>query len=149
MQPVEATQDHLPSWLALRRQLWPDPDPHHLQEMQEILASPSMIAFLLFDDDQEPVGFIEGALYLTASRKYGYVEGWYVIPSRRGQGWGGRLLSALEQWILHQSISLVLSDTIPEVYSLSTRAHLENGFRELMTIRVFAKQLDTDARVVP
>ena len=142
MQIVEATQAHLQSWLALRRQLWPDPDPHHLQEMQEILASPTLVAFLLLDDDEQPAGFIEGALYLTASQKYGYVEGWYVIPNRRGAGLGRRLLGALEQWILHQSITLILSDTSPEDYPLSTRAHHENGFRELMTIRVFAKQLD-------
>ena len=143
MQLVEATQDYLPSWLSLRRQLWQVPDQHHLQEMQEILASPSMVAFLLFDGE-EAIGFVEGALYLTAPRQYGYVEGWYVIPNRRGQGWGARLLDALEQWILHQSIGLVLSDTIPEEYPLSARAHQENGFKELMTIRVFAKQLETD-----
>src|SRR3954468_16198702 len=135
MQLVEATQEHLPSWLALRRQLWPEPDPQrHLQEMQEILASPAMIAFLLFDGvsmaDEESIAFIEGALYLTASHKYGYVEGWYVIPNRRGEGCGRQLLGALEEWILHQSISLVLSDTIPESYPLSTRAHRQNGFSE-------------------
>jgi len=148
MQLVAATQDHLPSWLALRRRLWPHPDAHHLQEMQEILASPSMIAFLLFDDDGQPIGFIEGAIYLTVSQKYGYVEGWYVLPDRRQQGWGGHLLSALEQWILHQSITLVLSDTIPAVYPLSARAHMANGFEELMTIQVFVKQLDANGRAV-
>ena len=104
MQLVEATQDHLPSWLALRRQLWPEPDQHHLPEMQEILASPSMIAFLLFDDDEQPIGFIEGSLYLTASWKYGYVEGWYVIPSRRGQGWG---------WLQKRRCSVSLNPPAP------------------------------------
>ena len=44
MQLVEATQEHLPNWLALRRQLWPEPGPRHRQEMEEILASPSMSA---------------------------------------------------------------------------------------------------------
>lgn len=145
MQLVEATQDHLPSWLALRRRLWPDPDQRHLQEMQEILASPSMIAFLLFDDGAQPIGFIEGAIYRTVSQQYGYVEGWYVLPERRGQGWGGHLLSALEQWILHQTISLVLSDTVPDTYPLSARAHERNGFKELMTIQVFVKQADAKA----
>ena len=146
MQVVEATQVHLSSWLSLRRQLWPESDENHLREMQEMLANPSMAVFLLFSDDEEPIGFIEGAIYFDAAQKYGYVEGWYVIPEQQGRGYGGQLLSALEQWILHQSIALVLSDTIPEEYPLSTRAHQKYEYKELMTIRVFSKQLPTEER---
>jgi len=144
MQIVEATREHLPAWLALRRQLWPVADEQHVEEMEAILASPYMTAFLLLAEDGEPLGFVEGALYLDAHRKYGYVEGWYLIPERRGEGLGSRLLAALEQWILHHSIALVLSDTDPEAYPASTRAHRSNGYRELMTIRVFVKRMGDD-----
>jgi aminoglycoside 6'-N-acetyltransferase I len=138
----QVTEGQIEPWLALRRQLWPDQESEHRREMDEILASPEAVAFLLFDSKGAPLGFIEGALYLDGQEKYGYVEGWFVLPAYRRQGLGGRLLGALEQWILHHSISLALSDTIPEEYPLSPGAHARHGYKDLMHIQVFIKQLE-------
>jgi GNAT superfamily N-acetyltransferase len=145
MKVFEATDAHIEQWITLRQMLWDDPRELHLSEAEEILTSASEVAFLLFDDDNQAIGFIEGALYLAENHKYGYVEGWFVHPDFRAQGLGGRLLSDLEQWFLHRSISLVLSDTIPAEYPLSPKAHKDNGFKDLMTLQIFVKQIDPEA----
>ena len=144
MKVLEANRDHLDQWISLRQMLWDDPRDLHLSEVEKILSSEFESAFLLFDDENRAIGFIEGALYLDENHKYGYVEGWFVHPDFRAQGLGGRLLSALEQWFLHRSVSLVLSDTIPAEYPLSPKAHKANGFKDLMTLQIFVKQIDPD-----
>jgi aminoglycoside 6'-N-acetyltransferase I len=138
---IEAAEPYLEAWLSLRKQLWPDPDDVHLSEMHTILASETAIAFLLVPAAGEAVGFIEGALYFNASQAYGYVEGWFVVPAYRRQGLGGQLLAALEEWMLHHSIHLSLSDTIPEEYPLSSQAHVKYGYRPLKTVQIFIKAL--------
>ena len=137
----EANQDDLEGWIKLRQKLWNRTYETNLSEAEEILASQLQTAFLLLGEENTPVGFIEGALYLEDTQKYGYVEGWYVKPEFRGQGLGGELMDTLELWILHHSISLVLSDTIPKEYPLSPAAHLRQGFEELMNIQVYIKKL--------
>ena len=137
-----ATSSHIEPWLYLRKQLWPEPDEYHKAEMQDILASDSMVAFLMFNPEDKPIGFIEGALYQDASQKYGYVEGWFVLPGYQKQGLGGRLLGELEAWFLHHAIDLSLSDTSPTDYPLSTAAHHKHGYQDLFTLQIFVKKLE-------
>jgi aminoglycoside 6'-N-acetyltransferase I len=137
----EVSKEDLEIWAKIRQKLWDGEYELFYTEVKEIAASQTETAFLLLVDEDTPVGFIEGALYLDGDQKYGYVEGWYVEPAFRGQGYGGKLLEALEVWILHHSISLVLSDTIPKEYPLSPKAHLRQGFEELMNIQVFIKKI--------
>ncbi len=146
MKVFEATRDHLDQWIALRQMLWDDPRDLHFREVEKILSSEIESAFLLFDDENRSIGFIEGALYLDENHKYGYVEGWFVHPDFRSQGLGGQLLDALEQWFLHRSIFLVLSDTIPAEYPLSPKAHKDNGFEDLMTLQIFVKQINPETQ---
>ena len=141
MKIIEADRSHLEEWIAVRTRLWDVSRDAHIAEIQEILASEFATAYLLLDEAQLTVGFIEGAVYYREGQRYGYIEGWYVAPEYRSQGYGGQLLSAVEQWILHQSISLVLSDTIPAEYPLSRKAHTDNGFKEWFNIQVFMKTL--------
>jgi len=140
----EAAESNFEAWLGLRKLLWPEADELHVGEMQEILASDTQIAFLIYNSDDQAVGFIEGAIYLTPRQDYGYVEGWYVLPAFRGLGLGGELLGALEQWFLHHAISLSLSDTIPAEYPLSPAAHARYGYREYATMKIYIKQLEAD-----
>lgn len=109
--------------------------------MRDIISSDTAIAFLMFNPDDEPVGFIEGALCLNPPRNYGYTEGWFVLPRYRKQGFGGQLLGVLEEWFLHNNIALSLSDTIPLEYPLSPKAHAKYGYRELETLQIYIKEL--------
>jgi len=145
MQICEVSPEHKEAWLFLRKQLWPEPDEIHLAEMQDILDARTAVAFLLFNPNKDPIGFIEGAIYLDSPQKYGYIEGWFVLPNYRGQGLGGRLLGALEEWFLHRAISLTLSDTIPEEYPLSPKAHARYGYKDLTTLQIFVKELGAEA----
>ena len=144
MRIVEADATFLEQWLSLRQMLWEHPLELHVVEAEKILATDLETAFLLLDDDNQILGFIEGALYLEGGQKYGYVEGWFVHPDFRQKGYGGLLQDALEEWFLHRSIALVLSDTIPEKYPISARAHHRHGFKDLMTIQVFTKSIGKD-----
>jgi aminoglycoside 6'-N-acetyltransferase I len=142
MKILRASDTHFDAWLHLRKLLWPDSsDEGHQQEMRDILSSDIAIAFLMFNPDDEPVGFIEGALYLNPPRNYGYIEAWFVLPAYRRQDLGGQLLGVLEEWFLHNNIALILSDTIPLEYPLSPKAHAKYGYRELQTIQIFIKDL--------
>jgi len=147
MKILEASDSNFKAWLGLRKLLWPGADEMHVGEMRAILDSDTQIAFLMFSSDDQPVGFIEGAIYLNPSQDYGYVEGWYVLPDFRGQGLGGELLGALEGWFLHQAISLSLSDTIPAQYPLSPEAHARYGYREYATMKIYIKQLESDGDI--
>ncbi|HNT78813.1 MAG TPA: GNAT family N-acetyltransferase [Anaerolineae bacterium] len=143
MNILKASEIHDNAWLQLRKLLWPDtPDATHMQEMFDIISSDTTIAFLMFTPENEPVGFIEGALYRNPPRNYGYIEGWFVLPDYRKQGLGGQLLEVLELWFLHHNIDLSLSDTIPLEYPLSPEAHAKYGYREHETLQIFIKELD-------
>jgi aminoglycoside 6'-N-acetyltransferase I len=146
MKIQEACEGNFEAWLGLRKLLWPGDDAMHVGEMRAILASDIQIAFLVLSEEDQAVGFIEGAIYLNPPQDYGYVEGWYVLPAFRGQGLGGELLGALEQWFLHQTISLSLSDTIPAEYPLSPAAHARYGYREYATMKIYIKQLEVDGK---
>lgn len=138
----EASEENFEAWLGLRKLLWQEADEMHIGKMRDILAADTQTAFLVFNADDQPVGFIEGAIYLNPPQDYGYVEGWYVLPAYRGQGLGGELLGALEGWFLHHAISLSLSDTIPAEYPLSPKAHARYGYREYATMKIYIKKLD-------
>lgn len=142
MKIFEASEADIEAWLELRQDLWPGPDEEHLTEMRDILSSDSQIAFLMADPENKAIGLIEGAVYLKSPQPYGYVEGWFILPEYRRQGLGGQLLGRLEEWILHQGIALSLSDTIPEEYPLSPKAHAKYGYRKFRTMQIFIKELE-------
>lgn len=146
MKILRASETHFDAWLTLRKLLWPDAEETHEREMHDIISSDNQAAFLMFNPDNEPIGFIEGALYLHSPQKYGYIEGWFMLPQYRGRGYGGQLLGFLEEWFLHHAIALSLSDTIPREYPLSPRAHAKYGYRELSTLKIYIKELASEEK---
>ena len=140
MEILEAKTEHLDQWVDLRYALWGF-DPEDLREEAEaILKSQFETAFLMRLPNGEAIGFIEISLRQEGEKPHGYIEGWYVAEKYRGQGYGEELMDKAEDWILHHSIDLVLSDTIPETWPLSTPAHLKNGYEVWMDIRIFLKK---------
>lgn len=69
-----------------------------------------------------------------------YIEAWYVDEELRGQGWGGRLVAAVERWArdkgLRELASGALLDNLPSI-----AAHKHLGFTEVERQVHFAKRL--------
>ncbi len=140
MEIVQTKLQHQHTWVAVRKRLWPGDPENHKQETAAIVAADSENAFLLIDGQGKAHGFIEGKYYHAKGQKYGHVEGWFVEPQLRGQGFGAQLLEALEHWFLHHSITCFHSDTIEEEYPLSKRAHIQNGYEPIYQITVLLKK---------
>ena len=110
----------------------------HARELALLLAgqAPGILpatVFLAEGNDDALLGFLEVSLRSHAdgcdpSRPVGYVEGWYVVESRRRQGIGAALVRAAEDWARTQGSTEMASDTQLENL-LSQRAHAAVGFQ--------------------
>lgn len=90
-------------WRRMRHALWPEESGEELERgMAEWEASADAVVFVAVRPDGSVCGFVE-----AGSRSYadgcetspvGYVEGWYVDPDVRRQGYGRALLAAAEEW---------------------------------------------------
>lgn len=136
-----ANREDLEAWVRLRHALWPNQKLDDLRvDAENILASDDDVCFLLVSGANSVVGFSEGAVHQGPQGMYGHVEGWYVAPESRHQGYGNLLISGIEQWCLHRAIFILTSDTT-SAYPLSPRAHAGCGFREIYEFKIFLKDL--------
>jgi len=136
----EAEEADLEAWAALAQALSPDYSKEALLAgARAILASADMVCLLLLDPEGSAVGFVEAAVCPGPNGPYCHVEGWYVMPEFRGQGYGRRLIEMLEGWCVHRAICLLTSFTGPE-YALSASAHLHAGFRKMCDFTIFMKE---------
>jgi aminoglycoside 6'-N-acetyltransferase I len=69
-----------------------------------------------------------------------YVEAWYVDEDLRRQGWGGRLVAAVEGWARANGHTELASGSLLE-NSASIAAHAAIGFTEVERQVHFAKKL--------
>lgn len=141
-------------WLAVRRALWPETDDaEHRAEIDEMLARPDRwVTFVLVDRDGAVHGFAEASLRedpaAVSGERVGYLEGWYVAPELRRQGWGGRLVVAVENWSRANGCTSLLSDTDLD-NAVSRSAHAALGFSEEDHAVVFRKPLAPDPDRTP
>lgn len=134
-----------PEWLRMRHSLWPKDDIEDLEaEMDKILSNSMTPAFVAVRPDGKLGGFIEAGLRTYAegcdTSPVGYLEGWYVDEDLRGQGLGGSLLGAAEEWARQQGLKEMGSDTWLDD-EVSIKAHLALGYREAERLVTFAKRL--------
>jgi len=108
-----------------------------------MLALENEVCFLVTDEANQVVGFLEGAVHHGPDGPYGHVEGWYVRPEYRQQGYGKRLIGQFEQWCLHRSICLLTSDTVSS-YPISPAAHSGCGFTQIHELKIFMKKLQPE-----
>lgn len=140
-----ATVDDKQEWLRMRLLLWPDIGPGDLtNEMDGMLADAMTPVFVLARPEGGLGGFLE-----AGTRKYaedcvtspvGYIEGWFVDEDLRGQGYGGQLVRAAEDWARSQGLKEMASDTWLD-NEVSIRAHFALGFHEAERLIHFAKTL--------
>ena len=135
----------------MRCALWPESSAsHHAGELTAVLDGSSqrvypLMIFVAEDDDGSLAGFLEANLRSAADgcdekRLVGYVEGWFVAESRRGQGFGSALLHAAEDWARAQGCVEMASDAdISNI--LSQRVHAASGFIVSARSVLFRKRL--------
>lgn len=143
IRPLRRT-DH-PEWLRMRRALWPDCAPAmHRLEMKEQSARSHRRAVLVLDRGESLGGFIELSVRSrvdgSLSSRVGFVEGWYLDPGLRRQGWGRQLIAAAEHWTAARGLTELASDAELD-NSGSIAAHQAAGFRETFRLVHFLKRV--------
>jgi aminoglycoside 6'-N-acetyltransferase I len=122
---------------SLRAALWPDATQQEHEADARALTSatpPSTLPLAVFvaESAGAVVGFVEvgqrsHADGCDASRPVGFIEGWFVAPTHRGQGIGRALIAAAESWSRDQGCLELASDTWID-NEPSQRAHEALGF---------------------
>lgn len=132
-------------WLRLRTALWPGSSAEHALDIERWLAAPpAQEAVFVLDCGGHLEGFLEARLRDYAdgcdSSPVGYIEGWYISPAWRQQGWGRVLVKAAEDWARALGCREMASDT--EFHNLlSQQAHLALGYEEAERLVCFRKDL--------
>jgi aminoglycoside 6'-N-acetyltransferase I len=134
-----------PGWLEMRQALWPEASrAEHLDEMQTFLDQPQRYGqFIGLDGAGRPTGFIEAAVrgdYVngTETSPVAFVEGLYVKPEYRRQGWAASLMRAIEAWARDMGCQELASDAALDNRP-SHAAHLALGFEETERVVYFRK----------
>lgn len=139
-------------WLRMRVALWPDcPAEVHRREMEAYFdSSQPQAVFVAVRLDYSLGGFIEAGLRRYAdgceTGPVGYIEGWYVDPDLRGQGFGGQLVRTAEGWAASQGCREMASDCDLD-NTASARAHIALGYRETERLIHFCKPLSPETGI--
>jgi aminoglycoside 6'-N-acetyltransferase I len=97
-------RDDVPSWLAMRRELWPQAEAGELAAEADAIVAVERDerAFVYENDAGELDGMLELSLRSVADGCSGspvpFVEGWYVRPQSRRRGIGRALIEAAIRW---------------------------------------------------
>jgi aminoglycoside 6'-N-acetyltransferase I len=140
-----ATRADFPAWLRMRTLLWTEFALEQFEpEMNCILADQAQAAFLAVCPDGTLCGFLEASVREFAegceTSPVGYIEGWYVDESLRGNGVGTLLMHAAEDWARSFGLTEMASDTWLDNLT-SIQVHLKMGYEEIERLVHFAKQL--------
>jgi aminoglycoside 6'-N-acetyltransferase I len=140
-------------WTSLRLALWPDEgEEAHRAAVERFFASPrtrgTMPEAVLVAVERGPapavIGFAEVSRRAYAegceTSPVGFLEGWYVIPERRGQGAGRALVGAAEVWARGLGCREFASDAVAD-NAVGAAAHRALGFEEVVVVRCFRKSL--------
>jgi len=139
-----ATSEDKDEWFRMRKGIWPETPDHYLNyDLDEILASERDAVFISFVDGV-PAGMIEASLREfgegCSSSPVGYIEGWFVYPSFRGQGVSAALVEAAENWARENRCVEMASDTWLD-NGASIHAHGKLGYQEVERLVHFVKHL--------
>lgn len=141
----QAKKSDIPAASALAALLFEGSSQEELaRELESLLDSGEGAVFLL-EAEGAPAGFaqvqlrrdyVEGA----GTSPVGYLEGIFVRPEHRGQGYARALLDACGQWARERGCTEFASDC--ELHNSGSLAfHLRTGFAEANRIICFIKRL--------
>jgi len=141
----KATKEDATKIAKLAIQMWEDNTVEDLaEEFTEMTESDEAVIFLLAKDEQ-PIGFAQCQLrhdYVegTDSSPVGYLEGIFIEPSHRSQGYAKQLLAKCEEWAKEKGCVEFASDCELD-NDASLAFHLKMGFAEANRIICFTKEL--------
>lgn len=133
-------------WLRMRTRLWPASPEDHPREIDAyfLQQNSDMVTFVLERDSSGLGGFLEARVRDYAegcdSERVGYIEGWYVDPDLRRQGYGKRLIGVAEHWARQLGLVEMASDCDID-NEVSRLAHRAVGYTEVERIICFRKVL--------
>ncbi len=131
----EAAHADAPGWCTLRAALYTGlTAAFHHAEIELILAVDDKTCFLLLTGEAgTPAGFAEAALRNVVdgclSSPVGYLEGIYVAPVYRGEGFAKALFDRVESWCAHKGCTEMGCDAELE-NEAAQRFHRHLGFEE-------------------
>jgi|SRR5688572_641271 aminoglycoside 6'-N-acetyltransferase I len=136
-----------PGWLDLRERAWPRcPRAEHLAEMAKFISNPErFVQFVAYAGPGRPVGLAEAAIrtdYVNGAHRspVPFLEGLFVLPKSRRQGFGSGLVAALAAWALAKGFYELASDA-HAANTLSHLVHKALGFQETERVVFFRKAL--------
>ena len=132
-------------WVRMRAELWKDVPVAELEsEITDWVAGVNCDVIVAEDSEGDLCGFLEVAIRGCEVNgtigRFGYIEGWYVVPGSRRQGVGGALVAAAEVWSMASGCDEILSDARVENHG-SHAAHCAIGFHEVERLIHFRKRL--------
>lgn len=142
----EATSEHFKDWSLMRHRLWPQSSiEEHRRELEAEaeVENPRFKAWIAQDWDKA-IGFAEASLRPYAngcdSRPVVFLEGIWIDPDYRKQGFGRAFVDAVESWARSQEIFEIGSDAALDNLD-SQRTHGRWGFEETERVVYFRKKL--------
>ncbi len=144
IRPLSYPGDH-DEWLRMRELLWPtNTQELHQLEMKHQLDANRSAVYVIDRGNGRLGGFAEVRIREFAegchSGRVPYIEGWFVDEDLRGQGWGGKLMSEIEQWSRKMNCTELASDTWTD-NEPSHHTHLKLGFTEVDRLIHYRKEL--------
>ena len=139
----QAGMESLPLLTKLALELWPAHTAAELTKELSPLLESEEAAFFIAANGSGPVGFAQCQLrrdYVEGAQSspVGYLEGIYIRPPYRGQGWARALLRECEGWAASKGCREFASDC--ELDNLASQAfHLHAGFAEAGRVVCFIK----------
>lgn len=139
----QAGREALPLLTKLALELWPAHTAAELTKELSPLLESEEAAFFIAANGSGPVGFAQCQLrrdYVEGAQNspVGYLEGIYIRPPYRGQGWARALLRECEGWAASKGCREFASDC--ELDNLASQAfHLHAGFAEAGRVVCFIK----------
>ncbi|MFM5894327.1 MAG: aminoglycoside 6'-N-acetyltransferase [Novosphingobium sp.] len=148
---VEAREDLVDQWAALRLRLWEDGDvATYAEEAREMLGEGTgRLLNLIAIDGKRAVGFAEASLrrdYVNGCDHLPvvFLEGIYLAPEARSAGIGRRLCAQIEDWGRRAGCREFASDAWIDDHA-SHAFHQALGFAETERVVYFRKPLGTVA----
>ena len=146
MRIVEVTRDRFPEWRRMRQDLYGDLDAgFHEAEMELIFSSAQATCFVGLAESGAAVAILEVSLRNFVDGclggPVGYMEGIYVIPEQRKQGYGRQLAEFAANWFRFKGCRDMAADA--ELTNLVAQNFLTRaGFDETYRVVEYKRSLN-------